>query len=114
MSDFAETIDFETFTKLDMRVARVLEVKDHPNADKLMLLKIDLGTEQRQLVAGLKGHYQPDQLVGKDIIVVVNLAPRKMRGELSQGMLLAAVTKDQSVVRVLTTAGDVPPGSRVS
>ncbi|UCG34083.1 MAG: methionine--tRNA ligase subunit beta [Phycisphaerales bacterium] len=114
MSEFAETIDFETFSKLDMRVARVLEVNDHPNADKLMLLKIDLGTEQRQLVAGLKGHYQPGELIGKDIIVVVNLAPRKMRGELSQGMLLAAVTDDQAIVRVLTTAGDVPAGSRVS
>jgi len=114
MSDFAETIDFATFERVDLRVARVLEVDDHPNADKLLLLKVDLGTEQRQLVAGLKGHYAPDELVGKDIIVVVNLAPRKMRGQLSQGMLLAAVSDDQAQVRVLTPAGDVPPGSRVS
>ena len=114
MSDFAKTIDFATFERVDLRVARVLEVDDHPNADKLLLLKVDLGTEQRQLVAGLKGHYAPDELVGKDIIVVVNLAPRKMRGQLSQGMLLAAVSDDQAQVRVLTPAGDVPPGSRVS
>ena len=114
MPDFAETIDFATFEQVDLRVARVLEVDDHPNADKLLLLKVDLGTEQRQLVAGLKGHYAPDELVGKDIIVVVNLAPRKMRGQLSQGMLLAAVSDDQAQVRVLTPAGDVPPGSRVS
>ena len=114
MPDFAETIDFATFERVDLRVARVLEVDDHPNADKLLLLKVDLGTEQRQLVAGLKGHYAPDELVGKDIIVVVNLAPRKMRGQLSQGMLLAAVSDDQAQVRVLTPAGDVPPGSRVS
>ena len=114
MPDFAETIDFATFERVDLRVARVLEVHDHPNADKLLLLKVDLGTEQRQLVAGLKGHYAPDELVGKDIIVVVNLAPRKMRGQLSQGMLLAAVSDDQAQVRVLTPAGDVPPGSRVS
>ena len=114
MSDFADTIDFGTFEKVDMRVARVLEVNDHPKADKLLLMKVDLGSEQRQIIAGLKGHCEPDQLVGKDIVVVVNLAPRKMRGELSQGMLLAAVSDDQTQIRVLTPAGEVPPGSRVS
>jgi methionyl-tRNA synthetase len=114
MAEFADAIDFETFAKVDLRVAKVLEVKDHPNADKLLLLKVDLGTEQRQLVAGLKGHYEPEQLAGRNIVVVVNLTPRKMRGELSQGMLLAAVSDDQQQIRVLTPDGEVPPGSRVS
>ena len=110
----AETIAFEDFAKLDLRVARVLEAKEHPNADKLLVLQIDLGTETRQIIAGLKGHYEPSELVGKSIVVVSNLAPRKMRGEISQGMLLAASSEDRAQVRVLLPDGDVPPGSSVS
>lgn len=108
------TIGFDEFAKLDLRVAKVLEARDHPNADKLLILKVDLGTEQRQLVAGLKGYYTSEQLVGKNLIVVANLAPRMMRGEQSQGMLLAAVSDDQSQVVILTTASDVPAGCKVS
>ena len=109
-----DVIQFEDFAKLDLRVAKVLEVTNHPNADKLFLLKIDLGHEQRQLCAGLRGHYAVDQLVGKDIVVVANLAPRKVRGEVSEGMLLAASTEDHSKVIVLTTAAEIEAGSRVS
>ena len=114
MSDSAEVIDFNTFNKVEMRVGRVLEVRDHPNADKLLCMTVDLGSEQRQLVAGLKGYYEPDQLVGKDVVVVVNLEPRKMRGELSQGMVLAAVTEDFSQVRLVMPDSEIPPGSRVT
>jgi methionyl-tRNA synthetase len=113
MSDKAE-ITIDDFAKVDLRVARVLEAAPHPNADKLIVLKIDLGDEQRQLCAGLRGYYEPQDLVGKDIVVVANLAPRTMRGEVSQGMLLAASTPDRTSVVVLTTERDVPAGSAVS
>ncbi len=109
-----DVVPFEDFYKLDLRIARIIEVIEHPNADKLFLLKIELGSEQRQLCAGLRGHYTAEQLVGKNIVVVANLAPRKVRGELSQGMLLAASNEDQSKVILLTTEADIAPGSSVS
>jgi methionyl-tRNA synthetase len=108
------TITFDDFAKIDLRIARVLEAREHPNADKLLVLKIDLGTEQRQLVAGIRGYYQPADLVGRLIVVVRNLAPRKMRGEESQGMLLAASTDDRSQVILLSPSADIAPGSKVS
>ena len=116
MSEEKPIIQYEDFVKLDLRVAKVVEASAHPNADKLIVLKIDLGDEQRQIIAGLKAWYEPEQLVGKRIVVVANLAPRKMRGMESQGMLLAASTGDEESrsVIVLTTDGDVPPGSVVS
>ena len=109
-----ETISFNDFTKVKMRTGRVLEAADHPNADKLLVLQVDLGDEKRQIVAGLKGYYQPEDLVGKTLIIVTNLAPRMMRGQESQGMLLAASTSDHSQVIVLTTDSDLPPGCSVS
>lgn len=75
---------------LDLRVARVIEAREHPNADRLLVLRIDLGDEERQLVAGIVGHYALDELPGRKIVVVANLAPARLRGEESQGMLLAA------------------------
>jgi methionyl-tRNA synthetase len=114
MSQEGKMISFDDFTKIDLRVGKVIEASDHPNADKLVVMKVDLGDEQRQVVAGLKGYYANDQLLGKNLVVVTNLAPRKMRGIDSQGMLLAAVTPDQSQVVVLTTDSDIAPGCRVS
>ena len=114
MTDQPPTIPFETFAQVDLRVARILEARDHPNADKLIVLRVDLGTEERQIVAGLKGHYEADDLVGKTIVVVTNLAPRNMRGEPSQGMLLAAVTPDQARVVLLTAEQPIDPGTKVS
>lgn len=114
MPEPSETLSFADFSKVKMRVGRVVEATDHPNADKLLVLKVDLGDEQRQLVAGIKGYYRPDDLVGAHIIVVTNLAPRTMRGVESQGMLLAASTPDQSQVILLTTREPIAPGSAVS
>ncbi len=108
------TLAFDDFLKLDLRVARVVEAREHPNADRLLVLTIDLGTEQRQLVAGLRGHYEPADLVGRLIVVVRNLAPRKMRGEESQGMLLAASDEDKNQVVLLTPMSDIAPGAKVS
>ncbi len=109
-----QMISFDDFTKIELRIGRVIEASDHPNADKLIVLKVDLGDEQRQLVAGLKGYYTTEQLVGRNLVIVTNFAPRKMRGIDSQGMLLAAVTPDQSQVVVLTTESDIAPGTQVS
>lgn len=114
MNDSPETITFDDFAKIDLRVARVLEARAHPDADRLILLRIDLGSEQRQLVAGLKAHYAPEELVGKLIVVVKNLKPRKMRGEESRGMLLAASSEDQSQVILISPAADIAPGAKVS
>jgi methionyl-tRNA synthetase len=109
-------VKFDDFAKLDLRVARVLECREHPNADKLLVLKVELGGgETRQICAGLKGHYAPAELVGKLIVVVANLEARSMRGEASQGMLLAASEgpMKQRVI-VVQPAGEVAPGSAVS
>ena len=95
-------IIYDDFAKLELRVATVLECKVHPNADKLLVLQMDIGGgEKRQICAGVRAYYQPEQLVGKQVIVVANLEPRQMRGEISQGMLLAATdTTTEKVVMV--------------
>lgn len=107
------SINYDDFAKVELRVGTVLECKAHPNADKLLVLQVDLGMEKRQICAGLRAHYQPEQLLGKQIIVVANLAPRTMRGEVSQGMLLAA-SDDSGKVIVLSPADAVAAGSKVS
>jgi len=110
----SEWVSFDDFTKLKLRVGRVIEASDHPNADRLLVLKVDLGDEQRQLCAGLKGHYTPEELVGRNLVIVANLAPRMMRGIESQGMLLAATSPDQSRVVIVSPESEIEPGSTVS
>ena len=119
MSEEKATITYDDFVKLDLRVARIVESAPHPNADKLIVLKVDLGSEQRQIIAGIKGYYEPEALVGKSIVIVANLAPRKMRGLESQGMLLAASAMGEEEgtredVVLLTVDRNAPPGSPVS
>jgi methionyl-tRNA synthetase len=104
-------IEFEDFEKLDLRVAEVLSVEDHPNADKLYVLKVDLGDEQRQIVAGLKQYYKPEELKGKKLVMIANLKPIKLRGVESQGMLLAAGKDDK--VAFLSPEKDMENGSVV-
>lgn len=108
-------ITFEDFKKVELRVAEIKAVEDIPEADKLYRLSIDLGEEQRTLVAGIKLHYpEKEQLIGKKIAVVTNLEPRSLKGVESQGMLLAASTPDKSSVVLLTLDKDVPNGSAIS
>src|SRR6266516_820048 len=114
MDTTTTTIQYDDFAKLDLRVATVLECKPHANADKLLVLQIDLGTEKRQICAGLRQHYAPEQLIGKQIVVVANLAPRTMRGEISQGMLLAATDPATGRVIVVTPSEAAAAGSKVS
>ena len=109
-------IQYDDFDKLDLRVGKVTEVADHPNADKLLVLKVDLGSEIRQIIAGIRGHYSPEALLGQNIVMVTNLAPRKMRGLESNGMLLAAAaqTDEKTDIVILTTEKLVPPGTPCS
>lgn len=117
------TIEFDDFLKLDLRVATIIEAEAHPNADRLLKLQIDLGFEQRQICAGIREYVEdPATLVGRQIVVVANLAPRKIRGEESNGMLLAASVlgepgegEQPPVIDVVPLAPGkpVPPGSSV-
>ncbi|MCX6567304.1 MAG: methionine--tRNA ligase [Candidatus Aminicenantes bacterium] len=104
-------ITYDEFAKLELRVAHVLEAVKVEGAKKLLKLKIDLGTEQRQIVAGVAETYAPEQLVGKKFIVIVNLKPAVIRGVESQGMLLAAVSGDKSAIPFFEA--DVPTGAKV-
>ena len=116
MCENKATITYDDFCKLDLRVAKVIEAENHPNADKLICLKIDLGSEQRQIIAGLRGYYEPSELIGREIVVVANLAPRKMRGLESHGMLLAAGSESEGerTLVILTTEKPIGAGAAVS
>ena len=115
MDTTTTTIKYDDFAKLDLRVATVLECNPHTNADKLLVLQIELANgERRQICAGLRKDYQPEQLIGKQIVIVANLEPRTMRGEPSQGMLLAATDGTSGKVIVVTPAEQTAAGSKVS
>lgn len=122
-------IPYELFAKLDLRVATVVRAEPHPNADKLLKLTLDDGTPSgRQVCAGIKAWYAPEQLVGRQVVIVANLEPRMLRGEVSQGMVLAASDlrdgaapaadakpgADLRDVIVVTVEKPVKPGSKVS
>lgn len=105
-------IAYDDFAKLDLRVGTIKEASAVPDTDKLLVLKVDLGDlGERQIVAGIKKAYDPNTLVGSQIVVLTNLEPRKLRGLESQGMLLAA-SHDQDLVLV-TTKSPIAPGSSV-
>ncbi len=106
-----DLVSYEEFKKLDIRVALVEKVEKVPKADKLYKLSINIGNEKRTLVAGLAEYYKVEELTGKKIIVLTNLEPRKLRGILSEGMLLAAV--DGENVSVLLPDKDIPPGAKI-
>ncbi len=113
-------IPFDLFAKLDLRVATVKACEPHPNADRLLKVQLDDGTpEGRQVCAGIKAWYDPASLVGKQVVIVANLEPRTIRGEQSQGMILAASEVlpgdgGERNVFVLTVEKPVPAGSKVS
>lgn len=104
-------VTYEEFRKLELKVARIQEVTEHPNADRLYVLKIDLGDSQRQVVAGIRNSYKPEELVGKQVAVITNLEPALIRGIESQAMILAA--SDENGVVVLTPQREVKVGSTV-
>ena len=104
-------ITYEDFSKVELRIATVLAAREHPNANKLMLLDVDLGDERKQIVAGIRGHYPADELVGRQIVVVNNLQEAVLRGEESRGMLLAA--SDGESVILLRPDRPCQPGAPV-
>jgi len=104
-----ETIDYDTFAKADLRVAKVLSAERVEGADKLLKLHLDIGEAQpRQVFAGIRKAYDPDALVGRQVVMVANLAPRKMRFGLSEGMILAAGNPDGALFVVSPDAGALP------
>ncbi|MDX1681689.1 MAG: methionine--tRNA ligase subunit beta [Phycisphaeraceae bacterium] len=109
----ASTISFDDFLKLDLRVATITEAELHPNADRLLKLQLDDGGEGRQICAGIRGAYEPEALVGRQIIIVANLEPRTIRGEISEGMLLAASEGDEGEPILLQPDDAIAAGARV-
>ena len=113
MIPIKDEITIDDFDKIDLRVVTVLECEPIKKAKKLLKLKLDLGGEIRQVVSGIAQHYKPEDLIGKQVILVANLKPVKLRGELSQGMILAAYTNDDSKLVLAGIQGKLPNGSQV-
>lgn len=108
-----ETIQYDDFVKLDMRIGTVLTCEKMPKADRLFVLQVDLGFEERTIVSGLAEHFSPEDLIGKQVTVVANLAPRKLRGVESQGMILTAEQPDGSL-KILNPMGNADNGSTIA
>ncbi|MFH2138080.1 MAG: methionine--tRNA ligase subunit beta [Candidatus Omnitrophota bacterium] len=104
-------LSFDDFKKVELKTAMIIEAEDHPNADKLYVLKIQVGDEQKQIVAGIRAHYAKEDLVGKTIVVVNNLEPVILRGQESQGMLLCASNGES--LALLTPEKDMPSGAQI-
>jgi len=104
-------VTFEEFKKLELKVAKIKEVRDHPNADKLYVVIIDLGDKTKQIVAGIKSAYKKEDLVGREVVVVDNLEPAVLRGEESQAMLLAV--QDDKGIAIIAPDREVEIGSIV-
>ena len=107
-----DTINFEEFKKMDLRVAKIISAEAVEGSEKLLKLQVDLGEEKRQIIAGIAKQYGPEELIGREIAVVANLEPRVLFGLESQGMLLAAAGENGPVL--LWPDSDVLPGTRVS
>lgn len=113
MEPIKEEITIEDFEKIDMRVVKVLECEPMKKSKKLLKLKVDLGGEVRQVISGIAQHYKPEDLIGKYVVLVANLKPVTLRGELSQGMIIAAATEDDSKLFAVSLTGELPTGSAV-
>ena len=106
-------LEFETFMEVELRVGRISSVEDHPNADRLYVVKLDDGSnEERTICAGIKEYYYSDDLLNKSVVFVANLKPRPLRGVVSQGMMLAA-DDGNGAVKLVTIDGDIATGSLV-
>jgi methionyl-tRNA synthetase len=104
-------ITIDQFRAIELRIGTILAAEPHPNADRLLVQRVDIGGEERQLVAGIRAHYEPAVLIGRQVVVVANLEPAKLRGVESQGMALAAAYGDSVVL--LRPDEAVPPGAVV-
>lgn len=108
---YGAMVSLEEFKKIELKVAEIKEVNDHPNADKLYIIVIDLGDKTKQIVAGIKSSYSKEDLVGKQVVVVENLESANLRGVESQGMLLAAC--DETGISIISPQRKVKLGSIV-
>ncbi len=108
-----EEITIDQFDKMDLRIVKVLACEPVKKSNKLLKLKIDLAGEERQVISGIAKYYKPEDLIGKYVVLVANLKPVKLRGEISQGMILAAATDDDSKLFAVTIPGQLPTGSQV-
>ncbi|MBT6513144.1 MAG: methionine--tRNA ligase [Crocinitomicaceae bacterium] len=104
-------IQFEEFTKMDVRVATITEAESHPNADKLLVLKVDTGIDERTIVSGIAEQYKPEEVIGKKVSVLLNLAPRKIRGISSQGMILMA--ENDGKLTFITPENEIESGAKI-
>jgi methionyl-tRNA synthetase len=102
---------YEDFKRIELKIARIKEVNDHPNADRLYVLMVEVGDKTKQIVAGIKNSYKKEDLVGREVVLVDNLDPVILRGVESQGMLLAA--SDDKGISIITPDREVTPGSIV-
>ena len=108
-----DTVSFEDFQDMDIRTGEVQKVEDHPNADKLYKVQVDVGEATLQTCAGLKNFYEPEDLEGKNVVVLANLEPTELRGETSECMMLAAESEDGETVSLLETDQEIDVGSRI-
>ena len=109
-----DLIAYEDFERLQLVVAKVLACEKVPKADKLLCFKLKVGNTERTVVSGIAKYYKPEELIGKKVVLLANLAPRKIRGIESNGMLLCAATADDTALRLLTVDGDIPDGCAIS
>ncbi len=109
-----ENISFTDFQKMEIRVGEIKSAEDVPGADKIYKLMVDIGGEERTMVAGIKKHYNKEDLPGKKVLVLVNLETKVIRGVESHGMVLCAHTEDRSELVCTTVEKDIPVGSKVS
>ncbi len=107
-------VTFDEFKNMEIVIAEILKVKEHPNADKLYILDVSIGDEEKKVIAGIKTNYSKEELKGKKVVLLNNLEPANIRGEESNGMILAAQDSDSGKISVLTIDKPVSNGSRVS
>ncbi len=105
-------LNFKDFKKVDLRIGKILEAEKVENSDKLLKLIVDVGEEKRQILSGIANFYKPEDLLGKEVVVVVNLEPRKMMGYESEGMLLAAGDDERPIV--LVPERETGPGAKIT
>jgi methionyl-tRNA synthetase len=108
-----QRISIDDFAKVDMRVGEIVSAEPVPGAQKLLKLKVDIGTEVRQVVAGIAEYYKPDDIVGMKVVLVTNLQPRKLRGVESNGMIVAASVGEEGRPVLVTFKEDVPKGAKL-
>lgn len=108
-------ISYEDFAKLDLITAKIISTEEIEGADKLYKLTLDDGSEEKRIIcAGIKEFYPPDELIGKNIVIVANLEPRTIRGIESRGMLIAAGSRESNSCVIITTEKDLPPGTKIN